>query len=1065
MTVSSTTVKNSYSGNGSTTQFAYGFKIFADSDLIVIIRSSTGTETVKTLTTHYTVAGAGDASGGSITFTSGNTPASGETVVIIREVPQTQAIDYIANDPFPAESHEEGLDRATMTTQQVQEEVDRSLKLSRTNTMTSTEFTVGATDRANKVLSFDSSGELAVTQELGTFRGNWSASTAYQVRDLVKDTSTNNIFMANTAHTSSGSQPLTSNTDSAKWDLIVDAATATTSSTSAANSATAAANSATASANSATASANSASAASTSETNAASSASTSSTQATNSANSATASANSASAAAATFDLFDDSYLGAKSSNPTVDNDGNALQDGALYFDTTNDVMKVYNLSTTTWLQLTPTVSNQNNINSAVANASNINAAVANASNINAAVANASNINSAVSNASNINTVAGIASNVTSVANNETNINSVNSNSSNINTVAGSITNVNNVGGSIANVNTVATNLASVNNFGEVYRIASSAPTTSLNSGDLYFDTTTNILNVYGASGWQNAGSSVNGTSDRFKFVASGTPTTFSGSDANGNTLSYDAGFIDVYLNGIKMVNGTDVTVTSGSSIVFASALTNGDIVEAVAFGTFAVASLTNTTVTGSLSFPDNIKAKFGTGNDLEIFHDGSNSNISDVGTGGLILRTDGTQIALNKGSSENMAKFITDGAVELYHNNIKKFETTSTGATVTGKFNVSSNIADFAIKSENTTHNARVDIIASGSNKNSILNFGDGASSTVGFIDYDHADNSLRFATSATERGRFDSSGNLLLGATSVQGGTANTLQIADGSSARLLLQNTGGGRTYGFFAGTDGKLGLYDYSASAQRLAVDTSGKFGIGTASPTRNLEISDTTSGATTGIRLVGANNGSQVIEFADTDDVNVGYITYDHTNNRMVFRAGDNQQVYVDGSGSLLLGTTSNGSAGNGDLVVNGGIFLGGTGTANKLEDYEEGTWTPAVSSGITSPTYSTQRGSYVKIGKMVYYTFDLRTSGGTLAAQDFIINGLPFSQSTDVNEVAGSSYIRYGFDIVSGSGTPFPIGAITGTQIDWHNTAGVKIAGTALQNSTIIIISNGFYQIA
>ena len=338
MTVSSTTVKNSYSGNGSTTQFAYGFKIFADSDLIVIIRSSTGTETVKTLTTHYTVAGAGDASGGSITFTSGNTPASGETVVIIREVPQTQAIDYIANDPFPAESHEEGLDRATMTTQQVQEELDRSIKLSRTNTMTSTEFTVGATDRANKVLSFDSSGELSVTQELGTFRGNWSASTAYQVRDLVKDTSTNNIFLANTAHTSSGSQPLTTNTDSAKWDLIVDAASATTSASGAATSATASANSATASANSATASANSATAAATSETN----------------------------AAASFDSFDDRYLGAKSSDPSTDNDGNALLTGALYFNSTDDVMKNYTGST--WETLKPTSSEQTNINALAASA-------------------------------------------------------------------------------------------------------------------------------------------------------------------------------------------------------------------------------------------------------------------------------------------------------------------------------------------------------------------------------------------------------------------------------------------------------------------------------------------------------------------------------------------------------------------------------------------------------------------------------------------------------------------------------------------------------------------------
>jgi hypothetical protein len=343
MTVSSTTVKNSYSGNGSITQFAYGFKIFADSDLIVIIRTdSTGTETVKTLTTHYTVAGAGDASGGSITFTSGNTPASGETVVIIREVPQTQAIDYIANDPFPAESHEEGLDRATMTTQQVQEEVDRSIKLSRTNTMTSTEFTVGATDRANKVLAFDSSGEIAVTQELGTYKGNWSASTAYQVRDLVKDTSTNNIFLANTAHTSSGSQPLTTNTDSAKWDLIVDAASATTS-------ATAAATSATASASSATAAASSASTASTQASNASTSASTASTQATNAANSATAAAASATAAAASADAFDDIYLGSKSSNPTVDNDGDALTAGDLYFNTSTNRLRVFDGSS--WIEI------------------------------------------------------------------------------------------------------------------------------------------------------------------------------------------------------------------------------------------------------------------------------------------------------------------------------------------------------------------------------------------------------------------------------------------------------------------------------------------------------------------------------------------------------------------------------------------------------------------------------------------------------------------------------------------------------------------------------------------
>ena len=349
MTVSSTTVKNSYSGNGSTTQFAYGYKIFADSDLIVIIRTdSTGVETVKTLTTHYTVAGAGDASGGSITFTSGNTPASGQTVVIIREVPQTQAIDYIANDPFPAESHEEGLDRATMTTQQVQEELDRSIKLSRTNTMTSTEFTVGATDRANKVLAFNASGELSVTQELGTFKGNSATTTtaAFVQRDIVKATTAaqlNNIYIC-VADSAIGDTL----TDTDHFALLVDAVSAATSAAASAASATTSGNSATASANSATASANSAT--------------TSGNSATASANSATASANSATAAAASADAFDDIYLGTKSSDPSTDNDGDALAEGMLYFNSTNDSLRVYNgsawqdaaVDTTTFLTLTGT---------------------------------------------------------------------------------------------------------------------------------------------------------------------------------------------------------------------------------------------------------------------------------------------------------------------------------------------------------------------------------------------------------------------------------------------------------------------------------------------------------------------------------------------------------------------------------------------------------------------------------------------------------------------------------------------------------------------------------------
>ena len=321
MTISTTTIKNSYSGDGSATSFNYTFKVTDQDDIDVIIRSSDGTETTKTISTHYTVSGVGNASGGSVVFTTGNVPANGETVVLRRDTPQTQGVDLIENDPLPANTLEDALDKATSISQELQEQVDRSLKISRTNTMTSTEFTTSSTDRANKVLSFDSSGELAVTQELGTFKGDWAASTTYAVRDIVKDTSTNNIFIALTAHTSSGSQPLTTNTDSAKWSLIVDAATATTQATNAASSATAAASSATTAttkaseastsatnaASSATASASSATSASSSASTATTKASEASTSATNAASSATAAATSATqaAAAANFEVLND----------------------------------------------------------------------------------------------------------------------------------------------------------------------------------------------------------------------------------------------------------------------------------------------------------------------------------------------------------------------------------------------------------------------------------------------------------------------------------------------------------------------------------------------------------------------------------------------------------------------------------------------------------------------------------------------------------------------------------------------------------------------------------------
>jgi len=196
------------------------------------------------------------------------------------------------------------------------------------------------------------------------------------------------------------------------------------------------------------------------------------------------------------------------------------------------------------------------------------------------------------------------SEIDTVATNIANVNTVGNAIANVNTLAG-ITNLTNLANAHAAVTNVSNNLSSVQNFADVYRVAGSAPTTSLDVGDLYFDTSQNELKVYKSSGWAAAGSTVNGTAQRYTYNITGTPTTVSGADAKGATLAYDAGFIDVYLNGVRLSNSSgsytgDVTVSSGTSVVFANALAAGDVVDIVAYGTFSVASIAASAITSGI---------------------------------------------------------------------------------------------------------------------------------------------------------------------------------------------------------------------------------------------------------------------------------------------------------------------------------------------------------------------------------------------------------------------------------------------------------------------------------
>jgi len=174
MTVSSTTTKVSYSGDGSNAVFAYTFKIFDAAELTTISRvDATGAETVEALNTAYIVDGVENPNGGNVTFkyNTGNPsdpnysvtdyrPQTGETVVIKRIVGLTQLTDYTPNDPFPANDHEEALDKLTFIAQQQQEQIDRGIKFDETDAF-SGELPI-ASLRANKYLAFGADGDISL---------------------------------------------------------------------------------------------------------------------------------------------------------------------------------------------------------------------------------------------------------------------------------------------------------------------------------------------------------------------------------------------------------------------------------------------------------------------------------------------------------------------------------------------------------------------------------------------------------------------------------------------------------------------------------------------------------------------------------------------------------------------------------------------------------------------------------------------------------------------------------------------------------------------------------------
>lgn len=216
MTVSVLRNKVQYGGNDSTTAFTVNFPYTEKSQIKVYLG-----DTLKSLTTHYTLTDPD--STGTVTFLT--PPATGTLVTILRETDFLQTIDYANNDILDAETLESAFDKLTMMCQQVKGLVDKAVGFDDTvndTDTTSLKLAAGTADLAGKLLAFDSTGAFVTTQEIGTFKGNDTTTTtaAYVVRDLIRDSSNDNVYFTK-VNAPSG----TLLTNTSYFELLVDVAT------------------------------------------------------------------------------------------------------------------------------------------------------------------------------------------------------------------------------------------------------------------------------------------------------------------------------------------------------------------------------------------------------------------------------------------------------------------------------------------------------------------------------------------------------------------------------------------------------------------------------------------------------------------------------------------------------------------------------------------------------------------------------------------------------------------------------------------------------------------------
>jgi hypothetical protein len=624
-----------------------------------------------------------------------------------------------------------------------------------------------------------------------------------------------------------------------------------------------------ASSSSETASAASETAAASSETAAASSAT--------AAQTAQAAAEAAEAATeALFDQFGDQYLGPKASDPTVDNDGNPLVEGAVYFNTTDDVLKFY--SGSAWVA-------PESIATTAATAAQAAQAAAETAETNAA----SSASSAASSASSASSSASAAA--TSASEAATNAASVNLNSIDIDggTIDGTV-----IGGSVPAAGSFTTGSFTGNTtfadnakatFGAgnaltVYHNGSNSFVSDQGVGDLRIQTNGNKVNLYDqANSNVMAHFNTGGSVDLYHNGSPKLVTSSSGLKAFSEVMLDPLGNAGGDSVGIEVVETGNNTTNMNVVRNFSYDTSNQNLVtfyNNANVGFYNIAGGTQRMLWDAsdeaLEFGDNVKATFGASADLAIFHDGSNSYITDNGAGQLYIgayENPSTDYAVKIGNVANnqiYAGFNNGTSVDLFFNNSKKLETTTSGIDVNGT------------------------VVADG------LTIGTTPQSSLFYL---YGAPQATSGALATFRDSAASSSNTSFGSL--------VFSSSPGTDYAIGKSNVNSAST----------LSFRNANTGASYVDIDSSGRVGIGTSNPATELHVADTgesvvtiasTSAGSARINMVGAGGGAAFV----TSAANSLYLETSTTSD-IVIRTDATERLRVYGtSGNLEM--TGGGSIG-------------------------------------------------------------------------------------------------------------------------------------------------------